>query len=76
MRYNFAAESFYVMKFAADFSSFIVEIVQKKTNLGTLYFEEVRGGVKPWLMARSKARVRLPIRHNWMFSLALTVEAL
>jgi len=27
------------------------------------HFEEVRGGVEPWLMARWKARVRLPIRH-------------
>jgi len=37
LRYNAAAESFYIMKlFAADFSSFIVEIVQKTTNLGTL----------------------------------------
>ena len=30
-----AAESFYITNFAADFSSFIVEIVQKTTNLGT-----------------------------------------
>ena len=28
------------------------------------HFEEVRGGVEPWLMARWKARVRLPIRRN------------
>jgi len=33
-------------------------------------------GIEPWLMARWKARVRLSIRHNWTFSLALTVEAL
>ena len=31
------------------------------------HFEEVWGGVEPWLMARWKARVRLPIRHNWTF---------
>jgi len=36
LRYNYAAESFYIMNFAADFSSFIVETVQKTTNLGTL----------------------------------------
>ena len=29
MRYNVAAESFYIIKFAADISSFIVEIVKK-----------------------------------------------
>ena len=44
--------------FAADLSSFIVEIVQKTTNLGVYpHFEEVSGGVEPWLMARWKARV-------------------
>jgi len=36
LRYNFAAESFYIMNFAADFSSFIVEVIQKTTNLGIL----------------------------------------
>jgi len=37
LRYNFAADScFYITNFAADFSSFIVEIVQKTTNLGNL----------------------------------------
>jgi len=40
------------------------------------YFEEVKGGIEPWLMARWKARERLPIRRNWTFSLALTVQAL
>jgi len=29
------------------------------------HFEEVRDGVEPWLMARWKARVRFPIRHNY-----------
>jgi len=28
------------------------------------HFEEVRGGVEPWLMVRWKARIQLPIRHN------------
>jgi len=28
------------------------------------HIEEVRAGVEPWLVARWKARVRLPIRHN------------
>jgi len=31
------------------------------------HFEEVRGGVEPWLMACWKARIRLRIRHNWTF---------
>jgi len=35
-----------------------VEIVRKTTNLGIdPLFEEVRGGVEPWLMARWKAHV-------------------
>jgi len=34
--YNYATDSFYIINFAADFSSFIVKIVQKMTNLGTL----------------------------------------
>ena len=44
--------------FAADFSSCIVEIAHKTTNLGTYpHFEEVRSGIETWLMARWKARV-------------------
>jgi len=43
---------------AADFSSFIVEIVQKTKNLGNLSpFEEVRVGVETWLTAGWKAGV-------------------
>jgi len=35
-----------------------------------------RGGIEPWLMARWKARIQLPIRHSFTFLLALTVEVL
>ena len=39
---------FYIMKLCSRLSSFIVEIVQKTTNLGNFpHFEEVRGGVEP-----------------------------
>jgi len=31
------------------------------------HFEEVRGGIESWLMAHWKARIKLPIRHNWTF---------
>jgi len=31
------------------------------------HFEEVRGGIEPWLMACWKARIRLPVHHNWTF---------
>jgi len=58
------------------FSSFIVEIVQKTTNLGTFsHFEEVRGGVEPWLMARWKARIEFSLRVIERLCLYLAVEA-
>jgi len=44
------------------------KLVWKTTNLGIWsHFEEVRGGVEPWLMAHWKAHIGLPIRHNWTF---------
>jgi len=55
----------------------IVEIVQKTTNVGTLSpFEEVMGGVEPWLMARWKARVEFLLSVIALLFLPLTVEAL
>jgi len=44
------------------------KLVWKTTNLGIWsHFEEVRGAVEPWLMARWKAPIRLPIRYKWTF---------
>ena len=61
----------------ADFSSFIVEIVQKTTNLGNLsHIEEVRGGIEPWLMARWKARAEFLLKAIGLLFLSLMVEAL
>jgi len=40
------------------------------------YFEEVRGGVEPWLMARWKARVDFLLSVIELLFLCLTVEAL
>jgi len=66
---------FIYRNFAADFSSFIVEIVQKTTNLGTLSpFEEVRGGVEPWWMARWKALAEFLLSVIELLFLCLTVE--
>ena len=46
-------------------------------NLGNLpHFEEVRGGVEPWLMARWIARVDFLLRVIELLFLSLTVEAL
>jgi len=43
--------------------------LSKRRQIEVIYphFEEVRGGVEPWLMTRWKARIRRPIRHNWAF---------
>ena len=59
MLYNFAADSFYIMKLCSRLFVLYFEIVSKTTNLGSLiypHFEEVRGGVEPCWMARWKAR--------------------
>jgi len=63
--------------FAADFSSFIVEIVQNTTNLGNSSpFEEVKGGVEPWLMAPWKARIEFLLSVIELLFLSHTAEAL
>ena len=65
------------MNFAAEFLSCSVEVVQKTTNLGTLFhFEEVREGVETWLMARWKVRVEFLLSIIELLFLSLTVEAL
>ena len=40
------------------------------------HFEEVRGGVEPWLMARWKARVDFLLTVTELLFLSLTVDAL
>jgi len=75
LRYNFAAGSFYII-FAADRSSLIAEIVGKTTNLGIdPHFEEVRGSIEPWLMARWKARVNFLLTVIELLFLSLAVDA-
>ena len=55
---TFAAESFYIMKLCSRLSPLLSKL-SKRRQIQVIYphFEEVRGGVKPWLMARWKARV-------------------
>ena len=62
MRYNFAADSFYIMKLCS--------------RLFDPHFEEVRGGVEPWRMARWKARAEFLLSVIELLFLSLTVEAL
>ena len=70
MRYNFIAESFYIMKLCSRL--FVLYCRSRPKEDKSRHFdphsEEVRGSVEPWLMARWKARVE--------FLLYLTVEAL
>ena len=76
MRYNFAADSFYIMKLCSRLSSFIVEVVQKTTSRHfDPHFEEVTGDVEPWWMARCKARAEFLLSVIELLFLSLTVEA-
>jgi len=52
--------------------------LSKRRQIQVLYphFEEVRGGVEPWLMARWKARVEFVLSVIGLLFRSLTVEAL
>ena len=57
MRYNFAADSFYIMKLCSRLFVLHCRSRPKYDNSRHFdpHFEEVRGGVEPWWMARWKA---------------------
>ena len=57
-RYNFAADSFYIMKLCSRLFDLYGRSHPKDDTSRHFYphFEEVRGGVEPWWMARWKAR--------------------
>ena len=52
--------------------------LSKRRQIEVIYphFEEIRGGVEPWLMARWKARVEFLLSVIELLFLSLTVEAL
>ena len=58
MLYNFAADSFYIMKLCSR--PFVLDCRSRpkyeKSRHFDPHFEEVRGGVEPWWLARWKAR--------------------
>jgi len=77
--YNVGAGSFLSKKLCSRLHSIEVDFYSKKRK--SLLFEppfgRLGGNVHISSIARWKAHVRLPIRHNWtFFSLALTVETL
>jgi len=68
LRYNFAADGYYIMRLCSRLFVLYCRSCPNATNLGTLSpFWGSWGGVEPWSMALWKARVRLLIRHNWTF---------
>ena len=78
MRYNFAADSFYIMKLCSR--RFVLYCrsrpIDDKSRHFDPHFEEVRGGVEPWWMARWKARAKFLLSVIELLFLSLTVEAL
>ena len=58
MRYNFAADSFYIMKLCSRLFVLYCRSRPKDDKYRHFdpHFEEVRDGVEPWWMARWKAR--------------------
>jgi len=78
MRYNFAADSFYIMKPCSRL--FVLYCRSRpKDDISRHFdphFKEVRGGVEPWWMARWKARAEFLLSVIELLFLSLTVEAL
>ena len=79
MRYNSGADSFYIMKLCSRLFVPHCRSRPKYNNYRHFdpnpHFEEVRGGIEPWWMARWKARAEFLLSVIELF-LSLTVEAL
>jgi len=78
LRYNFAADSFYIMKLCRRLFVLYCRSRPKDDKSRHFYphFEEVRGGVEPWWMARWNARAEFLLSVIELLFLSLTVEAL
>ena len=78
MHYNFAADSFYMMKLCSRL--FVVHCRSRPKYDNSRHFdphfEEVRGGVEPWSMARWKALAEVFVSVFELLFLSLMVEAL
>ena len=72
MRYNFAADIFYIMKLCSRLFVLYCRSRQKddkSRHFGT-HFEEVVGGVEHWWMARWKARAEFLLSVSELFSIS------
>ena len=78
MRCYFAADSFYIMKLCSRLFVLYCRSRPKddKSRHFDPHFEEVRGGVGPWLTARWKARVEFLLSVIGLLFLSLMTEAL
>ena len=78
MSYNFAADSFYILKLCSRLFVLHCRSRPKYDNARHFdpHFEEVRGGVEPWWMARWKALAEFLLSVIELLFLSLTVEAL
>ena len=78
MLYNFAADSFYIMKLCSRLFVFHCRSLPKYDNSRHFdpHFEEVRGAVEPWSMARWKALAEFLLSVVELLFISLTVEAL
>jgi len=78
LRYNFAADSFYIVKLCSRLFVLYCRSRPKydKSRNFDPHFEEVRGGVEPWWMARWKARAEVLLSVIELLFLSLTVDAL
>ena len=78
MLYNFAADSFYIWKLCSRLFVLYCQSRPKDDNYRhfDIHFEEVRGGVEPWWMARWKAGAEFLLSVIELLFLTLTVEAL
>ena len=68
---------FYIMKLCSRLRPLLSKL-SKRRQVYVIYphFEEVRGGVEPWLMARWKAHVQFLLSVIELLLLSLTTEAL
>ena len=78
MLYNIATDSFYIMKLCRGL--FVLHCRSRPkydtTRHFDPHFEEVRGGVEPWSMARWKALAEFLLSVIELLFLSLTVAAL